>query len=117
MTIKDLAGIFLILGLLGWALIANAGGRKPPVINNYHTHNTYVLEDCYVGGANVALDQIEQDWHTNDAQWGFGFGLSCDETGAGFGMAQKYNGVMYNGSVGYDEINKTQVGIGINGRF
>ena len=118
MSTRTLILIMTIIGLLGSAPLVYGSGRhkNPPPVTNI-TNNTFILEDCYVGGANIALDQIKQDWHTIATQWGIGLGHSCDETGAGIGIAKKYNDILYNGSVGYDEINKGQVGVGINGRF
>lgn len=73
--------------------------------------------DCAVGGREPAADQIKADWHTNKAQWGVGMGYSCSSSGIAAGLAKKYDDILFTGSMGYDDLNKGAIGVGINGRF
>lgn len=115
MNIKKLM-IVMIAILFVSAPFAIASGRGP-VTNNYTTENTYVLDDCFVGGANVAMDNIHPDKSAKKNQIGVGIGHSCNEFGGAIGYARREGDILWSGSAAYDDINKEQVGGAMNWSF
>lgn len=125
-TVTLLAIIALMLAFSALPFAVQAGGRH----NEHETSETTVVSDITInqtltqriteeakGNAiSLAAAQHSFDMSTFAPQWSIGAASSGDSDAISFAIGKRFNNVLINGSIGYEDGEKGY-GVGITGTF